>query len=861
MKKKLKILIGILLFLFGILTAAPYLFKDKITDLIRETLKENVNAHIDFEDLDISLISRFPSAEVSLNNLLITTYAPFEGDTLAEIKRINLSIPLKSLLTASKGKMDVNFFSIKGGYFNINVNEQGITNYNIIKDQKSNVETPTSESENDFTLSIHGYSVNDCILNYKDFSSGMNLRLENFNHSGSGNLSSVQSNLITQTETNLSLKYNGKSYLNDHYLWLKATIGIDLEQNKFTFLENEALVNQLPLEFNGYLRLNEDNQEIDVDFKTPSSDFKNLLALIPQKYTSDIKNIETNGKFTLEGFARGIIDDTLIPHFDIQITSENASFKHPDLPKSVNHIYLHSNITNNTGITNNTKISIDNISFEIDEDRFNANAFISNPLSNPYIDTEVKGTLNLNNISKAYPIESIKDIQGIINANFKIAFDMESIKQKKYKNTKSSGSLSIANFNYEGEEMANPVEISKAQVTFNTKSFQLNTFEAKTGNSDLKMSGTINNLVGFLLNKEQIKGDFKLNSNNFHVNDFMVKETNENKADKNEVQDEQLKIPSFLDCTIVTKADNVTYDNLVLNDVQGVLFIKDEKVTLTNLSSNMFDGNLLLNGTVSTKTEVPTFTLNMDIKSFDISQSFSQLKLFDALAPIAKVVEGKLNTDLNISGNLNNNLSPNLTTVSGNAISEIRTSNTTFENSKVLSLLDNNMSFIAIDELDLKDIKTVLSFENGKVNVKPFKVNYKDIDVQINGNHGFDKTIDYNLTFNVPAKYLGNDASNLLANLSDKEKEAISVPVTANILGSFTNPKIKTDMDEALKSLTNQLIDQQKNKVIDQGTNELNKLLNLDQKTATDSTKSSTTENAAKSILNSLFKKKKDTID
>jgi hypothetical protein len=66
--------------------------------------------------------------------------------------------------------------------------------------------------------------------------------------------------------------------LNKNTISLDALLGIDLKENKYSFLENKALVNQLPLVFDGFVKVNEENQEVDVTFKTPSSDFKNFLA-------------------------------------------------------------------------------------------------------------------------------------------------------------------------------------------------------------------------------------------------------------------------------------------------------------------------------------------------------------------------------------------------------------------------------------------------------------------------------------------------------------------------------------------------------------------------------------------------------
>ncbi|MBG7630813.1 MAG: AsmA family protein, partial [Bacteroidetes bacterium] len=579
MKKKLKTFTGILLLIFIILIATPYFFKDKIVTIIKEIINENVNATVDFNDVDLSLISNFPNVKVSLKNFVITTFKPFEGDTLASAKSVSLKMPLTSLFKASSGNIAVNYFSIEESNIHVLINKQGQANYNIAKETSAN-ET-TSEIDSALNLSLDGYNISNSYIYYLDEASGMYLKLEDFNHKGSGNFSTAISEFTTETSTNVSLDYDNTKFINHQSIQLKAIIGVDLNENKFTFLENEVLINQLKLVFDGFVKLNETNQEIDLNFKTPSADFKNFFALIPEKYSKDISGVKTTGQFTVEGFAKGIIDNTHIPQFDIQIVSTNASFKYPDLPKTIQNIDINTAISNNTGITNDTKVNVKNFSFKIDDQPFSSSAFISNIISNPNIVAKAKGAINLNAISQAYPMQEIKSLQGIIKADFKTDFDMKSIKKKQYHKTKNAGNISLANFKYEGNEMANPIEIKNAQVTFNTKNIELNNFDAKTGKSDLKMNGNIENLIGFVLNNENIKGDFNLTSTHFNVNDFMV--TGTEKATEESSPKEQLKIPPFLDCTINAVATTVIYDNLTLRNAIGTLAIKDEQVTISNL--------------------------------------------------------------------------------------------------------------------------------------------------------------------------------------------------------------------------------------------------------------------------------------
>src|SRR5690606_41944399 len=62
---------------------------------------------------------------------------------------------------------------------------------------------------------------------------------------------------------------------------------------------------QLPLEFDGFIKLLEAGQQYDLTFKTPTSSLKNLLALIPAEYSGSIENVQTSGNFAINGFAKG----------------------------------------------------------------------------------------------------------------------------------------------------------------------------------------------------------------------------------------------------------------------------------------------------------------------------------------------------------------------------------------------------------------------------------------------------------------------------------------------------------------------------------------------------------------------------
>lgn len=842
LKKVLKGLGIFLLVTIIALAAAPFLFKDKIKEMIAKTLNENVNANIAFEDVDLSLFKSFPQAHITIDKLSIINKAPFAGDTLLYAGETNVTMSVKELFKSEGETMSLESFNAVDGIVNIIFNKEGVGNFDIAL--KEAEEKKPSESK-PFSLDIQKYGVENLKFSYIDEGSNMKMVLDSIYHEGKGNFAAQKLDLETKTSAKLSFEMEKMSYMNNVGITLDAILGIDLEKSKYEFKDNKALINQLPLEFNGFIQMAEAGQTYDLTFKTPTADFKNFLGLVPAAYSGDINKVKTSGQFSVDGKVKGNLTETTIPTFDVKIASNNASFQYPDLPKSVKNIVIDTHIVNETGLMNDTFVNLHQLSFAIDQDVFNAKAIVKNIATNALVDAELKGTINLANVTKAYPVKLDKPLTGILKADVKTKFDMQSVEKSQYQNIQNSGTVNLTGFNYEGPEMAKPFKINQANVAFNPNHINLSKFDAKTGSSDIQVNGTLDNFYGFLFKNQILKGKFNMNSTKLVVSDFMAPTTTVSEEGKKTT--EAVKIPSFLDCSITAKAGTVVYDNLNLKDVSGNMIIRDEAISLNNLKMGVFGGNIGLTGTVSTKGKTPTFNMNLGLDKVNIAESFSQLDMLKSIAPIAGVINGKLNSTIKLSGNLQNDMTPNLKTISGDLFGQLLSTTINEKNSAMLTALSSNMKFIDMSKVNLNDVKAALSFKDGKVNVKPFDIKYQDISVNVGGTHGFDQTMNYNLKFDVPVKYLGKEVTNLVAKLTPADQKQItSIPVNGLMTGNFSQPKFNSDLKQSTTNLTAQLVKMQKEKLVNQGTSALGNLINGTKNnnsgtTATDTTKPKTT--------------------
>ncbi len=832
MKKKILKITGLLLLLvLGVLIAVPFFLEAKIGDLIKNNVNKNINATLDFSEVNLSLLRSFPKAELRIQDMYLLTKGPFEGDTLFKSKSISLEMGIKELLKGAEEPITINSLIFDKAVLKLKTDKQQNANYAIAKEEGTKSKNESVSSG--FTFGLESFQLINSEIIYEDLSSGVLLELKEIEHNGKGDLSLEISELDTQTSAMVSFELDSTRYLDNTMVMLEALIGVDLKTDTYSFLKNEGFINKLPLVFEGFVRNFEEKQEVAIKFKTPSSEFDNFLAVIPEVYTQNLKDVKTTGIFNIEGELAGIIDDEYIPEFNIQIDARDASVKYPDLPKAIKNINMDLSIKNTSGLAEDTYVDINKASFAIENDSFELSSKITELLGNTKVSSHIVCNMDLSNISEAYPMPEAIDLKGLLDADINTSFDMESIEKKRYENTALNGHLKVNELRYNSDNLSGPLKIHDASMEFFPAKVLLNNMNGQLGKTDFKVDGTIKNLLGFLFNDEKVSGNFKMNSVNFDLGDFMSKEdVVELEKDKTalnqestELKTEKIQIPAFLDCTIDAQANSVVYDNLILRNVKGQLKIVDQQAILTNFQSSFYNGTLNLNGFTSTKGKIPGFSMQLDMSSLDLEETFKNVELFRILAPMAAALKGNLNSAIKISGNLNDDFTPDLESISGNLLAEVLGMELNPENAKILNSLNSQLNFIEADKFNLKTIKTALSFKDGMVNVKPFTIKYEDIAITVDGSHSFDKKLNYNLNFEVPRKYLGKQLNSLIAQIDEKELDNLTLPVKATVGGFYDAPEINTDLTTGMKDLTSRLIAVQKQKMINKGSEKAGELL------------------------------------
>ncbi|MEM7162945.1 MAG: AsmA-like C-terminal region-containing protein [Bacteroidota bacterium] len=800
MKKILKVLGIILLLILIALFAIPYFFQDKIVNFVKTELNKELNAHVDFADYGLSLFSNFPDFTFKLNDFKIDGQGTFEGTRLLGIEKAEITLDLASVLGGEEYK--IKHLIVDELVLNALVNESGLANYDIMKEEFDTDTTVVQEDAYPYKILLEGYEITDSKIVYDNQSLGALVEVEGLNHSGSGQLSDQYYELITETNAqSANIIYEGTAYLSDALTEIDAKFNISDEFRQFDLLENDIRINDLHLTADGQIYMPEDGFDMDINYKTTESDLLTLLSLIPADYMPEMSGIETNGTVNLNGVVKGKYDDNNLPGFTLNGTVDNGFVKYPDLPSEIKDIQIEAHIDAPEGKDfSSMKVDIPQFHMELAENPIDANLLLRDALSeDPYMKSSINSQIDFSSVKDALPLEGTDELNGFLTADVDLEGNLSSIENEDYNQFKASGTASLVDFDYISDSIPYETHIKSAYLNFSPQLLDLSKFDAEVGSASISAKGKIDNYIAWFLNDETLRGRFTVNSNFIDLNQFMSESSSEMQTATEEeaLPLSVIEVPKNVDIELNAQLEGLKYDNVDMRNVAGKIEVKEAKATLKDLRMEVLNGVVVVNGSYDTKDiNRPQVDFNYKIEDIGIKESASTFNTVNTLAPIAKRCLGSFDSGMSFSTALNENMEPIYESMKGDG--NAFTSSVVIKNFEPLAKIANILKLDQFAEQAIKNVKVNFAFDDGRVTVKPFDVRIDDMDAEVAGSTGFEGDMDYTMKLKVPTAKLGGNANQWMSSVLGKANDlglnaslGEFVNVNLGITGTVDEPKIK----------------------------------------------------------------------
>jgi len=814
MKKIFKIASFTIAILLIIIVLIPVLFKKPIMNKVKEEINNSVNAKVEFSDFTLSLIRGFPNFYVALEDLTVVGIGDFETDTLMSFKKFSAKIDLISAIKMENIKIKSIFLDQPSVYAHVLKN--GKVNWDIVKPSPETPEDTTTSEPLEFKASLKKFEIRDARIVYQDDSSNMKATLDDWDLflSGDFTANTTDANIKTSIEK-LNFYMEDTRYLRDTRVSIDALLTADMDKMLFTIRENEIKLNDLSLGMEGFVAMPKDDIDMDLKFKTKKADFKSLLSLVPSVYMKDFEKVQTSGNLKLDGFARGTYSEKTMPNVGINLGVDNAMFKYPDLPKSVNNINIDAKIYYDGVQDDNTTVDVNKFHVEMAGNPFDMVLHIKTPMSDMQLDGSFKGKIDFSSLTDVVPLDSIT-MKGIMECNIDMAGKMSSIEKEQYEEFKADGNLKLSNFEFVSKDFPQGIKIVETNMVFSPRFVDLTSFKAFMGKSDLNMNGKLSNFIPYVFNNDTIKGTLNFSSNLLDINEMMGTPTAEETVPEDTSVLSVIEVPGNIDFTLNTKIATIKYDNMSITNVQGAIVVRNSIANLRNLGMNMLDGSLVMNGAYNTQdVKSPLVDFNLIMKDFDIPSTFNTFNTVKKLAPVAQNAKGKISAEMAINTRMDEHMSPLYNSMQGKG--KLMSNSIEIGDSKMFNKIADALKNEKLRKFSMNDINISFEIKDGRVYIQPFDTKLWTGKMTIGGDQGIDQTLNYAVIFSIPRSEFGGAANNAIQGLTSavaakglniKANEMVNI--SASVLGTVSKPEVKLNLKETAQSALKDVKDQLK---------------------------------------------------
>ncbi|MFL5472269.1 MAG: AsmA-like C-terminal region-containing protein [Gemmatimonadales bacterium] len=781
--KRVFVIVGGLLAL--VLLVLPLLFKNQIASKAKEAANRSVNARVDWRDAGLTFFRHFPNLTLRLDDLTVANQGRFQGDTLAAVRHLGVVLSLPSVVSyAVSGKpIVVRGVELDQPRLNLIALEDGTANWSISRESPA-ASPPSSKP---MSVSLRQFEIKDGAVSFDNRRARLKATLKGYDQSLSGDFSQKQVAVKTKADADtVSVSFAGIPYLNRVRLGLDADVAADLANKVYTLKTTDLSLNDLKLGVTGSARSAGKLLGLDLAFKAPSTKFLSILSLVPAVYAHDFDKVKTSGGFTLDGRIKGEYGDSAFPGFAINAKVDNAAFQYPDLPLPARDIQMDLALTNPGGSADSTVVNLSRFHLRMGANPVDASLMVRTPVSDPNVDLRMKGKVDLADVRRTVKLDKVDQLTGTIAADAAVKTRMSAIDKQQYDRVAASGTVDVAGLTVKGEALPHPLSIQQASLELAPQRAQLTQFAGTVGSSDLRATGSLDNLISYAFRDDTLKGSATVQSNHFDLDEW--------RSGEGDLQ--IIPVPPKIDFGLNATVKELTYNKLKMTGATGKLRIKDQRATLQDFRMNTLGGQIVLNGSYDTKMLAkPAFDVGLKMVKIDIPSAFQAFTTVQMFAPVAKYASGTVNTDINLSGALGKNMMPLFKALSGKGI--LQSQNVALRNFPGMEKLVDVTKLQILNNPTMQAIKTGFQIKDGRLVTQPFTVKLAGTSMSVAGSNGIDQTMDYTLGLRLPKSLVGG-ADQALAGLASKAGfnlgAASEVPLNIGLTGKITDPDVKVGL-------------------------------------------------------------------
>lgn len=434
---------------------------EKLTPQLVEIANQNINGKFFCKSAELTFFSSFPNFGVAITNGKIITSI----DTLLLFDSCKAEFNVAKLL--QKNAIDIKNVALENAYANVQIDKNGKLNWNILK-----TDTVASQDSTQFNiteLKIQKLRLNKIKLKYANQITNDLFSIDSL--SANFKMSYDKENITGKLDADIKkIKFvkEGFVLLDNTRAGINTEINLHRKQHKLVFTQGGISINGVDLLANGSLQRDTITNKIaaDLTLKLKVPNLKSVLELIPERIVQREK-INMKGEVDFLTTVKGFYGKGEYPLTEIRASIKKGQFQYVDYPGSINHIEC--DLTSRIDFKNKKSAHLTIKSFDLRGFGIglSGNLKVSNLLLDPFLDSRLKGNVDITKLHKVFPFNPDITAKGKMETDLEMAFDINEIKEKNISSLQLKG-----NAKFDGIAIGLPkdsLQLKIKQLEFSTE--------------------------------------------------------------------------------------------------------------------------------------------------------------------------------------------------------------------------------------------------------------------------------------------------------------------------------------------------------------------------------------------------------
>lgn len=523
-KKIAYALSGLLLLAVLVPLSLLTVFQDTLTQTILGKVNQAIAGQIVAEKIEIAPFRHFPYISLMAQNVSFGHKASEDTGHIYYFEEVYIGFDVLKLL---QNDYTIKKIWLKKGAISLIKDTEG--NINLLTAKQGTEQEPTEPQSEQEALHL---ALEQIILEEVDFIKDDHLNdqfIDLFIKKGVMDFRMRDQFYDVHTEADLlikSLRLQEQQFFKNRELHFSLDTEADLETGLITILPSTMSIHSGEVGISGTINLKEDAY-VDLELTGKKDNFEFLISLASEELYQQFSSYQHEGKIFFQGRVYGKAGNGHSPQIEIEFGCENANFVNPGA-KSLRDLNFRGFFTNGARQDLTTsELFIENLSGKPEQSMFFGRFHLVN-FAEPRLFADFHSKLDLADLAGFMQIDGLEEATGQLQIDFVLDQLDDNLKTQEDMLAKlkagSNSRIMFQNMRLRLKGMPYPLGGLNGRVDLNEGKITIDSLSGLIGKTDLKMSGSISNILPLFLSKpdsQLVEVRLKARSENFDVRELL----------------------------------------------------------------------------------------------------------------------------------------------------------------------------------------------------------------------------------------------------------------------------------------------------------------------------------------------------